>query len=196
MKRALIALALAAALPMSAQASELSYSYFGANWTQLNSEGSADNENTWQVYGSLDLGDTGFYLHATHQFESDIPHYGHTDSDEAGFTVGGIGWHHPISDNVDFLAEASYGEDNDNGGQTIYRLGVGLRGSFNENWEGSLRVANYDTEFDGNGLMVNAGVQYKFDDNWGATFDAQFGSHAPDGETYDTAWSLGLRASF
>ena len=182
MKRSLLALALVALLPLSAQADDkLSYSYVEGNY--VNIDGDADG---YGVRGSIEFGDSNFYgfgsynMVETDDFNIDID-----------FTDIGLGYAYGLSDNADLISEIAYvNADVDGlGNADGYRASVGIRGSFSDKFEGLVK-ANYidgnDVDGDFSGTV---GAQYKFTQTWGVTGEVEF---ADGGETY----LVGLRASF
>ncbi len=182
MKRSLIALSLAALLPLSAQADDkLSYTYVEADY--INVDGDADG---FGVRGSFEFGQSGFYgFGGYNTVEID-----NTSIDVDSYDLG-IGYAHGISDNADLIAELAYlNSDVDGLGDADgYRASVGLRGSFSENFEGLVK-ANYvdGDEFDGD-FSGTIGAQYKFNQTWGLVGEVEF---ADGGESY----LFGVRASF
>lgn len=185
MKRSLIALSLAALLPLSAQADDkLSYTWVEADY--INVDGDADG---FGVRGSLEFGQSGFYGFGgfnTVEIDNSIV----ADVDVDSFDIG-LGYAHGLSENADLLAEIAYlNADYDGFGDLDgYRASVGVRGSFSPNFEGLLK-ANYtdSDDFDGD-FSATAGLQYKFSPTWGLVGEVEF---ADGGESY----LVGLRASF
>lgn len=189
MKKTLFALALAAALPMAAQAAEpadgLSYTWLEADYLDV------DGGNGWGLRGSFDFGNSGLYGFGS---------WSKLDADENDFDIEfdtdidgnelGIGYHHPVADSTDLIAELAY-QNYDAG---VYRIdgaraSVGVRSSFNTNFEGFAK-ANYYDKSDYNGdVSGTVGAQYKFTETWGVTGEAEFGNGTD-------AWMLGMRASF
>ena len=178
MKRSLMALALAAALPVSAQAAELSYNFIELDYARMNID---------DVGGDFDPDGFGSYLRGSDDISGfDI------DIDQ---TQLGLGYRHGVSNTADFIAELSwinqsidagaFGEADGNGG----RLSAGFRGVMAENFEGYAK-ANYTDggDFDGD-FSGTLGAQVKFNKTWGVTGEAEFGSDA-------NIYMLGLRASF
>lgn len=189
MKHSLIALALVAMLPLTAQADDaLSYTYVEGGY--VNVDGDADG---FGVRGAFEFGDSGFYgLGGYSQVEIDD-----TTIDVDNYEIG-VGYAHGISAKADLIGEVAYvNSQTDNvpalfGGDVEvdgYRASVGLRGSFSDNFEGLIK-ANYvdgdDLDSDFTGTL---GAQYKFTPTWGVTGEVEF---ADGGETY----LVGLRASF
>lgn len=182
MKRSLIALSLAALLPLSAQASDkLSYTWVEADY--INVDGDADG---FGARGSLEFGQSGFYgFGGYNTVEID-----NSNIDVDSFDLG-LGYAHGLSDNADLLAEIAYLNSDANGIADVdgYRASVGVRGSFSPNFEGLLK-ANYTdgNDIDGD-FSGTAGLQYKFSPTWGLVGEVEF---ADGGESY----LVGLRASF
>jgi Ax21 family sulfation-dependent quorum factor len=182
MKRSIIALALAALLPLSAQADDkLSYTYVEADYLNIDSD--ADG---FGVRGSFEFADSGFYgFGGWNTVEVDG-----VNVDVDSFDLG-LGYAHGLTDNLDLIAEAAYlNSDVDGLGDVdAYRASVGLRGSITDNFEGLVK-ANYvdGDEFDGD-FSGTVGAQYKFNQTWGLVGEVEF---ADGGETY----LFGVRASF
>lgn len=182
MKRSLIALALAALLPLSAQADDkLSYTYVEGGYVNVDSD--ADG---FGVRGSFEFGQSNFYGFGSYaQVEVDGTN---VDVDN---TEIGVGYAHGLSNNVDLISELAYvnAEADGFGDADGYRASVGVRGSFSDNFEGLLK-ANYTdgSDFDGD-FSGTIGAQYKFTQTWGVTGEVTFGDNS---ETY----LVGVRASF
>jgi hypothetical protein len=182
MKRTLFALALAAALPMSAQAAERSYSYVELDYVNVEIDlGSSLNANIdgAALRGSVEFADSGFYGFGSY---ADVEDLTQTDL--------GLGYAHNLSDNLDLVAELAW-RNTDIGSIDAddTRVSVGLRGNLADNFEGTIK-ANYvdgdayDGEFGG-----TIGGQFKFNDTWGITGEAEFVNDV-------TIYSVGVRASF
>ena len=212
MMRSLFALALAAALPLSAQAGELSYSYVELDYARTNVDVfDADLDlDGFGIRGSVELGES-FYGFGGYQQGNDEIDGLDLDFDT---TQVGFGWRHALSDAADFNAELGWIHQNADLGENIplpgsgcgcggggsffpnasaeadgYRASIGLRGSLSDNFEGIVK-ANYTdgSDFEGD-FSGTIGAQVKFASIWGVTAEAEFG----DG--YNTLL-LGLRASF
>lgn len=185
MKKSLFALALAVALPLSAQAADkpLSYTYVEGNYQRLD-----HGVDGIGLRGSFNFGDSGFYGLAGYSWlGSDDETF---DDDEVKGSEVGLGYHHGLSDKTDLLGEVAYRSlKNDayriDGG----RASVGVRSAFSDRIEGIAKVNYYDaSDYDGD-VTGTVGGQYKFNDTWGATAEAEFGNG-------DKAWLVGVRASF
>ena len=210
MMRSLFALALAAALPLSAQASELSDSYVELDYARMNLDGDVDPTG-WGIKGSAKLSQS-FYVYGGYQQGNDEIAGVDIDIDT---TQVGLGWRHPLSDSADFNAELGWLHQNLDIGENIslpgspcgcgggsggfipnisgeadgYRASVGLRGALSDNFEGYAK-ANYTdgSDFDGD-FSGTLGAQVKFGPMWGVTAEAEFG------DDYNI-FLLGVRASF
>ena len=189
MKKSLFALALAAALPLSAQAAEpttgLSYTWLEGDYIDV------EGGNGWGLRGSFDFGASGLYGFGS---------WSKLDADENDFDIDidndldanefGVGYHHPVADNTDLIAEAAYRNyDADAYRIDGARFSVGARAAMTDNVEGFVKANYYDmSDYDGD-FTGTIGAQYKFTDMWGVTGEAEFGNG-------DKAWMLGMRASF
>jgi len=180
----LFALAVAAALPLSAQAkdSSLSYTYVEADY--LNQEHSNDG---WGLRGSVNIGDSGVYaLGSYSQVDLDASP-GNTDvkSNELG-----VGYHHAVADKTDLIGELAY-RNADTGTANIdgLRTSVGVRSALADHVEGFAKANYYDfSDYHGD-VTGTLGAQYKFNQTWGATAEAELGNG-------DQAYLVGVRASF
>ncbi|MGH6717882.1 MAG: outer membrane beta-barrel protein [Alphaproteobacteria bacterium] len=193
MKRSLMALALAAALPVSAQAAELSYNFIELDYARMNIDGVGGDfdPDGFGLKGSFELGEK-MYAFGSYLRGSDDVSGIDIDVDQ---TQLGLGYRHGVSDTADFIAElswinqsvdaGSFGGADGNGG----RLSAGFRGVMAENFEGYAK-ANYTDggDFDGD-FSGTLGAQVKFNPTWGVTGEAEFGSDA-------NIYMIGLRASF
>jgi Ax21 family sulfation-dependent quorum factor len=186
MKRSLFALALVAALPLSAQADDkLSYTYVEGGYNYVDADGGAEADG-FGVRGSFEFGESNFYGFGSYsQVEVDDVNVD-IDSTELG-----LGYAHGLSDNLDLISEIAWNDiDVDGFGSADgYRASVGLRGSFSENFEGLIK-ANYNDGDNADGdFTATLGAQYKFSQTWGLVGEAIFGD---GGEQY----LVGVRASF
>jgi len=197
-KHLVLALALAAT-PFAASAGELSYNYIEGGYARANVDvdgvGDLDFDG-FQLRGSAELGES-FHLFGG---------YALTRNDEAGVDVDfseaqvGFGYHMDIAEHTDFLAEIAYlrqeidADDFGSADATGGRVSLGLRGNFNDNFEGYVKASYNDGgDFDGSfsGLV---GAQVKFNQTWGIVGEIEAGEL---GEGVDaTKYMIGLRASF
>jgi hypothetical protein len=190
MKRSLIALALAAVLPLSAQAGELNYNYIEANY--ISSDFLDVTMDGYAVKGSVAFNES-WYGAASYRDVS-------KDGVSLDETTVSLGWRHGLSDKADFLAEIGYvdvgvdagtlGSASENG----YRVAAGFRGQLAPKFEGSIKGYYTDLGGDEDGEFgVVVGGQYNINQTWGIT--ASYDSTQLGDETIGT-WGLGVRASF
>lgn len=215
MRKTLILAALLAATPFAAQAADgLSYTFVEGGYT----------------HAEMDLGDgfgnpkaDGGYLRGSYALTDATYVFGGysrvSDSDSAeGIKVKadldqyelGLGWHMPMTDRIDFTAEAAYvrldsklkisgipagsGYEDLNGtydsdASNAGRVTLGLRGTPSartEAWAkaGAMDGSDMDSEFVG-----NLGGQFKFNPTWGLVGDINWIGDV-------TQYSVGVRASF
>lgn len=181
MKRSLIALALAAILPWSAQASELSYTFVQGDY--VNVDGDADG---FGGRGSLNFGSSDFY---------GFGGYNSVEVDNSSFEIDtfevGIGYHYGLSDRAHLIAELAY-VNSDVGPFDIdaYRTSVGLRGLLTDQLEGIAKL-NYT---DGNNVSGTTsgtfGLLFKFNKTWGLSGEVELAEHNVQ------VYTAGIRASF
>jgi Ax21 family sulfation-dependent quorum factor len=180
MKRALFALVLTAALPLSVQASERSYSYVELDY--VNVDGDADG---FGLRGSVNFGESNFYgLGSYTNVEVD-----NTNINVEGFEIG-AGYHHALNDSADMIAEVAY-QNAEVAGFNVdaYRVSGGFRGNLADSFEGLVKLNYIDgNDVDGD-FTGTLGAQYKFSDTWGMTGEVEF---ADGGQSY----LVGVRASF
>lgn len=175
MKKTLIALALVALLPLSANAAERSYTYVEGTYNNADSD-----IDGFGVRGSVEFADSGFYALGNYQNFSER-------GADADFWELGLGYALNLSDNVDLVAEAAHTDLDIVDG---YRVSAGVRGNFTENFEYLGKVNYRDVDVFGDDFTYTAGLQYKFSPTWGVTGEVEFDNE--DGEIY----TVGLRASF
>lgn len=174
MKKTLLATALVALLPLSANAAERSYTYAEGFYTDA-----GNSIDGFGVRGSVEFADTGFY--ALGDYRNFSSRGGDADLWELG-----LGYALNLSDNLDLIAEGAYVDLESLDG---YRVSTGLRGNFTENFEGLAKV-NYRNIEGGDGDFTGTiGAQYAFSPTWGVTGEVEF----DDG---DEIFLVGLRASF
>ena len=207
MKRSLFALALAAALPLSAQARDLDYDFVELDYAHLSVDdqglGVDLDPNGWGLRGSALMG-TSFYFHGAYQQGNDEIYGYDVDFDT---THLGFGWRHAISERADFNAELGYIRQTLEIGENIplpcgcgylpnftadaegLRASAGVRGMLSENFEGWAKASYTDgQDFEGD-FSGTLGGQWMFTKMWGVTAEAEVG------EDY-TQWTVGVRASF
>ena len=184
MKYSLFALALAAAIPLSAQAADgLSYTHVEADY--LKADHGTDG---WGLRGSAALGGTGVYVLGGYSWlNADAPLGGNVDikANELG-----LGYHHAIAAKTDLIGELAY-RNADTGNRNIdgLRTSVGVRSELADKVEGFVKGNYYDLSDYNGDFTGTIGGQYKFTKMWGATAEAEVGNG-------DQAYLLGVRASF
>ena len=178
MRTTLIALALAAALPLSAQAADRSYTYVEGTYSTIDPDG-GDNVDGFGLRGSVAFADTGFYGLGSWQ------NYSENGLDADPWELG-LGYAHGLTDHVDLITEAAYADaDGENG----YRVSTGLRGNFTSNLEGLAKVNYRDYDNTDGDFTGTVGLQYAFNKTWGVTGEIEFDDSA-------RIYTVGLRASF
>ena len=188
-------LALALALPLGAQAGDLSYSYVEAGWatTELDVGDGFDSVDFdgWLLRGSVALGDT-FFL---------AGEYASQTNDDAGVDIDldqynlGLGAHYALSDNADLVGQiswvkaevsaAGFGSVSDDG----YGLSVGVRGRLGEQFEGEVALKYADFSDGGDSTAGFLAGRWYFTEAFAVGVNAQF-----DEDT--TSYGIGLRYEF
>lgn len=171
MKRTSLALALAALLPLGAQAAELDYSYIEAGYNRIDAHGSDADADGPAINTSVALGES-FFLYGGYS-ANDI------DDSPADVDVSriGLGWRHGLASGSDLLVKANYIKA-DVGGVPInldaegYEAEVGLRTAHGDNFESYVALGWQDGgDFDGD-VYATLGGQYKFNPAWGIAASA------------------------
>lgn len=183
MNRKLLALAFAAALPISAQAADgLSYTWVEADYVNLDQD--VDGIG---LRGSFDLGNTGVYLTGSHaRLEADAAP---GDIDVRANEVG-VGYHHSLSAKTDLLGEVAYrNARSDDFNIDGARASIGVRSAIGERLEGFVKGNYYDASDYRGDATGTVGGQFKLNKTWGATAEAEIGNG-------DEAYLIGVRASF
>lgn len=198
MKRALLGLALAAVLPVSAQAADesnsnsgLSYNYIQAQY--INADFLGEDADGFALAGSFGFSDNWYGSANYRQIDENGASLDLTDIN--------IGWHHALSDKADFLAEVGYarlgaeldgfGSDSADG----YRAAIGIRGMMAANFEGQIKGSWTKINDLGGDGEFGATVQatYHFNPTWGLTGSYE---HLSILDEDANVWGLGVRASF
>jgi hypothetical protein len=209
MMRSLVALALAAALPLSAHAADgpngVSFTYFEADYVSADVD-PIDSMDGIGLRGSASFG-KNWYAHGswTRVSEGDVDlGFGFPVDIDFDQTVLGIGWHGDISDNAAFLVEGAYVRDTyeaennsllagGNNGIDGWRLGAGLRGQLGERFEGEVKAHWTDMQDIDSGFGGEINGLFHINQTWGITGGW---SHDDLGDSDIDAWHLGVRASF
>ncbi len=196
MKRALFALALAAALPMSAQASELSYSFVELDY--LSSES--------QLVGASLYGTDGYGIRGSFGFAENFYVTGHYSNSEFDIsstldedTWGvGFGYHRAMYDQADWFVEASYTKINSFSpslDDNVYDVSAGIRGSISDRFEGIAKLSYNDGGEEGlypqydSSFSATVGLQWRINEMWGIVGEIEAFED-------DTDYTIGVRASF
>ena len=201
MKRALFALALAAALPVSAQASELSYSFVEIDYVassdaiQDGPGGPGLDSEGYGIRGSFGFAEN-FYVTGAY-VKSDLDLASSIDNDK--WNVG-FGYHRAMYDQADWFVEAGYTKIESNNvfvDDNFYKVSAGIRGSISDRFEGIAKLSYNDgadlggafyPQYDG-AISATVGLQWRINEMWGIVGEI---------EAYedDTDYTLGVRASF
>ncbi len=156
-----LSLALILALPIAAQAEDLSYSYFEAGATRVDPD-SYGAQNGYGFGGSGALTDNWHVFGNYRSYDVDVLG---SSFDVDGWNLG-FGYNMGINDSMDFFGRASYEkyETNlfDGNG---WGLQAGVRNAFTDNFEGGASLKYTDIE-DSDNTSVELYGQYKFG-TWG-----------------------------
>lgn len=188
MKRALLSLALLAALPFAASAAEgsngLSYNYLEGGYAATNTD-SGDSDG-WALNGSAALSPNWslFGGYAKQQVDN-------SDADFDQWRLG-VGYNHSIGGgNTDLVTRAAYEKFDAGSGANFngYSAEAGVRSALTPNLEG-YALAGYENgdQYDGD-FYGRVGAQVKFNPNWGINGDVKFANG-------DTQYFVGPRFSW
>lgn len=207
MKKSLaLALALAAA-PFAASAGEPSYTYVEGGYAKLHiDEDDLDSPEAdgGFVRGSVALGDSFHLIGGISRVGEDYRFLGERiDVDVTQYELG-VGYHLAMGERVSFTADLAYLRydlDTDVQGYGEFdeqatggRLGVGIRGQFNDQFEGWVKANYYDGgDFEDETVTGVVGAQFKFNPTWGLMAEIEHGEVA---EVESTKYLVGVRASF
>ncbi|KRG75996.1 hypothetical protein ABB30_10895 [Stenotrophomonas ginsengisoli] len=207
MRKTLIVAALLAACPLAAHANDaLSYTYAEAGLTRAELDQGDDfstlKANGGYLRGSYALtGATYVFGGFTRVSDSESAYGIKLEGDLDQYELG-LGWHMPMSDRVDFLAEAAYVRldltikasymgysARESDALNAGRVSLGLRGTPSARTEawvkaGAMDGSDMDSEFVG-----SLGGQFKFNPTWGLVGDINWIGDV-------TQYSVGVRASF
>lgn len=209
LKRSLVALAIAAAMPLSAQAADFDYNYFEAGYSQQDSGYGNSRGNGYTIAGSVGFAEN-FYVSADYRdtgesYEWSGGYYNY-DYDYKFWNVN-FGYHRSLNENNDLIAEVGYGsweEDyeyfynyttpwfsghNEDEGA---RFAIGLRTAIGDKWETVAKLgrqAGGDDYFEGY-TTAELGVMYKINPTWGVRLDTKMVND------WETHYTLAVRASF
>jgi Ax21 family sulfation-dependent quorum factor len=207
MSQRIVALLLLAALPLSARAGELTYSYVEAGYSRIpdilgvavfpSGESGTDDGTGMEINGSWDFGVGLFGFGGYRSVDASVSlpsSVFSTDLSVDEWTLG-LGYHYGLSDSMDLVArlgarraevESGLVKSTDLDG---YFSEVGVRSQLASRFEGYL-YAGYERPEGGEGdTYGRVGAQFKFNPSWGLVADAKFGSG-------DKQYFLGPRLSF
>ena len=156
-----LAFALALALPFTANAGDLSYSYFEAGATRVDPDG-AGSENGFGFGGSGALNDNWHVFGNYRSYDVDVLG---SSFDVDGWNLG-FGYNMGINDSMDFFGRVSYEKvDADIVDGNGWGLQAGVRNAFTKNFEGGASL-KYTDIGDSDNTSVELYGQYKFGE-WG-----------------------------
>lgn len=156
-----LAFALALALPFTANAGDLSYSYFEAGVTRVDPD-TGGAQNGFGFGGTGALTDNWHVFGNYRSYDIDVLN---TTIDVDGWNLG-LGYNMGISDSADFFGRVSYEKlDAQIADANGWGLQAGVRNAFNENFEGGASLKYTDIESSTN-TSVELYGQYKFGE-WG-----------------------------
>ena len=203
---------LIATASLSAQASDLDYSYIQADFSTLDI---STNDNTAVLGIDFDDKLTGYDVAASFGFAEHF--YGFAgyadvdgDTDAFGYKVDttytefyvGAGYHHSVSENTDWIIEASYVDDefkaslqgsSESVSDSGFRIASGIRGQFTEKSEATVKFNYTDVNDFGSGFGVDIEAVYHFTDHFGITAGWEYG----DRDDVDLMYfNIGARYSF
>lgn len=185
MKNTLIALALLAALPLSAQAAERSNTFVELNYSRVQSV--ADG---FAARGSFEIADSGFYALA-----------GYTNVDPAAIVGDGVdvdtwyvggGYAYTLNDQFDLIGEGVYNRHDIAGLGDIdgHKLSAGARASFGEHLEALVKANYTETDLTPGQYSGTVGLNVKLDERISALTEVEFF------ERGNRAATVGVRFNF
>lgn len=211
---------LIATASLSVQASELDYSYIQADFSGLNLSASdtaiVDGLGFDEDFSGYDVAGSFGFAKNFYAFAG----YADTDNDSViavfdenvkvkttftEFNVG-VGYHLSVSENTDWIIEASYVDDEIKAKATLYdesasesvsdsgfRIASGIRGQFTEKSEVTAKFNYTDVNDLGSGFGVDIEAVYHFTNHFGMTAGWEYGSRDDTDLMY---WNVGARFSF
>ena len=195
MKTSLIALALAAALPVAASAADtLSYNYVEGDYVKTDISG--PDADGWALKGSVAL-HPNFHVFADYSTQE----IDNVNVDFDQWRVG-LGYNHELSQRVDLLTRVAYEKartDGFNIGSTRipsisadgYSVEVGVNSALTNRLNG-YALAGYEdgsSDYDGD-FYGRLGAQVKFNPSWGVAADVKIANGG------DTQWTVGPRLTW
>jgi len=185
MKRSLLALTLATALPFAANAADgLSYNYVQGNYVATKTDGG--DADGWGLNGSV----------AVHPNVHLFGTYANQKIDGTSFDFDqwrvGAGYNTALSAKTDFIANAAYDKFDAGGGASAdgYSVEAGVRAALAPNFEGHALLGYEDGgDFDGD-AYARLGGQVKFNQSWGIAVDVKVANGG------DAQWMVGPRLTW
>lgn len=173
-----------AALPLAAQADDMSYRYFQAGYMEsdIDNTGDTGDLDGFATRGSIGFAENFFLFteYSTQGVDGDDGE-GNDLSIDIKQIVVGLGGHYGLSENLDLVGRAGYADitvDFDGFGiespdESGFMVGGGLRGRIGEHVEIEGGVVYYDY----NDVLDEIGgevlVRYHFNDRWALAFEYQ-----------------------
>lgn len=189
MKRALLALTLAAAIPFAASAAEgVSYNYVEAGYAKTDAKSSFADSDGWAVNGSYAFAPNFHVFGGYSKQETDSKNivFGNSVFRSPSIDVDnwnvGVGYNHELTKRVDLLTRVAYQQSKaDVNGLSLSdkikggSVEAGVRGTLTPNWEGYALAGyqDYDKGYDAK-FYGRIGTLVKFNQSWGITADAKF----------------------
>lgn len=195
MKRVLLAFAATAALPLAAQAGDLSYNYLQAGYSYAHGDGGR-HAHGWEGEASAGLGDHFQVFGGGGTNDRNNPA---GPSSGEGWNLG-AGFHTGIGSRTDFVGDLDYHRsqlDGVSGNVRSWAGEVGVRSAMSPHFEG-WAMAGYQRAHNDIGHVDRGsngeafgklGGQYKFTKNWGLVAEGRVASH-------DHGIFVGPRVSF
>jgi hypothetical protein len=207
MMRSLIALALAAALPLSAHAADdgVSFTYVEADYVNADASG-LDNMDGFGLKANVGFAESWYGTASWSKVSKGDVDLGYTDPVDVDFEQStiGVGYHHAFAPRAHFLAELAYINDRLNieipslGSGTDsahgYRASVGIRGLLSPRFEGEAKL--HYTDFSGDtdgGVGGEINAVFHVNSTWGVAAGWQ---RDDVGDDNVDQWKVGVRASF
>ena len=203
---------LIAAASLSAQASDLDYSYIQAGFSGMNlstDDGANvlgadfdENLNGYDVAASFGFAENFYAFAGYSDVDGDTTAFGYkVDTTFTEFFVG-AGYHLSVSDNTDWLVEASYIDDefeaslfgnSDSISDSGFRIASGVRGQFTEKSEVTVKFNYTDVNDFGSGFGLDIEGVYHITKHFGVTAGWEYGTRDDADLMY---WNVGARYSF
>ena len=168
---AMVGSLLLAAVPLAAQAEDMSYRYLQLGYLDTEIDGSSENADGFGTRGSFAFANNFFvFTEISKQEVSSI------DIDQ--YAVG-LGGHYPLATNLDLVGRIGWAKiEADAGGgfsadDTGYLAGVGVRAKVGENVQLEAGVIHVDYGSGSDDTGVELAARYHFNRNWAAGLEYQ-----------------------